>query len=135
MIFFLLDGREPPRPDETLGLSPGDVQRICDPPLRVALERRILASAQQGGELRMRSSMRWQASRRIRNVNPTSGPLLADSDWRTPGGAGRWKTPVPARSCRELLADAGCAVDMASPFCSQQTSTTLQSSPLCPGEL
>ncbi|APD49596.1 diaminopimelate epimerase [Synechococcus sp. CS-602] len=137
--FLLLDGREAAQADETLGLSPETVQRICDRRFGVGGDGVILAlPPQQGGELRMRIfNADGSEAEMCGNGIRCLARFLADSDGDTPGR--RWQVETLAGAIvPELLADGSVRVDMGEPFLQPaDVPTTLQVGPagLPQGEL
>ena len=123
--FLLLDGRSLGDSEDTLGLTPERVQRLCDRRFGVGADGVILAlPPRQGGELRMR----------IFNADGTEPEMcgngirclarfLADSDGDV--APRRWEVETLAGRIVPALADDGrIRVDMGAPFLTPDTIPT-----------
>ena len=115
--FLMLDGRDAASSEETFGLTPERIRRLCDRRFGIGADGVILALPPQGdGELRMR----------IFNADGTEPEMcgngirclarfLADSDGDQPGR--RWPIETLAgRIVPELQPDGTIRVDMGAPF-------------------
>ena len=115
--FLMLDGRDAASSEETFGLTPERIRRLCDRRFGIGADGVILALPPQGdGELRMR----------IFNADGTEPEMcgngirclarfLADSDGDQPGR--RWPIETLAgRIVPELQPDGTIRVDMGVPF-------------------
>jgi diaminopimelate epimerase len=115
--FLMLDGRSAEPGDDSLGLTPELVRRLCDRRFGVGGDGVILALPPQAdGELRMR----------IFNADGTEPEMcgngirclarfLADSDGDAPGRSWQVET-LAGRIVPELLSDGTIRVDMGAPF-------------------
>jgi diaminopimelate epimerase len=115
--FLMLDGRDAASSDETFGLSPERIRRLCDRRFGIGADGVILALPPQGdGELRMR----------IFNADGTEPEMcgngirclarfLADSDGDAPGRTWPIET-LAGRIVPELQPDGTIRVDMGAPF-------------------
>ena len=137
--FLILDGRDQEGADDSLGLTPALVARLCDRRFGVGGDGLILALPPQAdGEVRMRifnadGSEPEMCGNGIRCL----ARFLADSDGDLPGR--RWQVETLAgRIVPELMADGTIQVDMGPPFLEPATvPTTLPLGPagLPQGEL
>jgi len=124
--FLLLDRRSLTADDDSLGLTPEAIQRLCDRRFGVGGDGVILAlPPQQGGELRMR----------IFNADGTEPEMcgngirclarfLADSDGDGPGRTWQIET-LAGRIVPELQSDGRIRVDMGRPFLAPASIPTL----------
>ena len=115
--FLLLDGRSLSAAEDSFGLTPAAIQRLCDRRFGVGGDGVILAlPPREGGELRMR----------IFNADGTEPEMcgngirclarfLADSDGDDPGRTWQIET-LAGRIVPQLLADGRIRVDMGRPF-------------------
>ncbi|MEX1323582.1 MAG: diaminopimelate epimerase, partial [Synechococcaceae cyanobacterium] len=123
--FLMVDGRGSAGGDDSLGLTPGRVRRLCDRRFGVGADGVILALPPRGdGELRMRifnadGSEPEMCGNGIRCL----ARFLADSDG---DGAGRrWQVETLAgRIVPELQEDGTIRVDMGAPFLSPEAVPT-----------
>ena len=115
--FLMLDGRDAASSEETFGLTPERIRRLCDRRFGIGADGVILALPPQGdGELRMR----------IFNADGTEPEMcgngirclarfLADSDGDAPGRTWPIET-LAGRIVPELQPDGTIRVDMGAPF-------------------
>ena len=124
--FLLMDGRGLPDGDDSFGLTPAAIQRLCDRRFGVGGDGVILAlPPREGGELRMR----------IFNADGTEPEMcgngirclarfLADSDGDGPGRTWQIET-LAGRIVPALQADGRIRVDMGRPFLEPASIPTL----------